>query len=407
MNLKIVIPIIIFIIMLISVIVFILYKKSYKVYNTELTINVKITEPPQEATFKKILTLTNPETENVYTTLQNLGSEVRGEEHLENEQARTIKINLDFKNNLDSYILLNTMVDELKKLNIVEMNYEGNIFDSTIRNEYKGKFKENNGKIVIDNMNLNVIYTKEFKEYKVVDSKSDNKDYIEGVEKQTEDMVNEANNAGDVSNSENSEPNENPENEPEPNENSEPEPENPEPEPKENFDAETIDLRIKNEKRNGDFVLYENQPQMSLHIVLFNIKSNDTIKETQKEINYPIFTYSAYKDIQDKTDIILEPYKGMISRKTSNNGTLNYELHYHSSKSIETDYKKILEEVNKSFDVLMLNYTPTNQLLIYQSSDTIKVKRYIKQLEQQNIKIVDDDNIKMANVNKLPCELFK
>jgi hypothetical protein len=169
-------------------------------------------------------------------------------------------------------------------------------------------------------------------------------------------------------------------------------------------------LRIKREHKDGDFILYENQPQMSLHVVLFNITKPELIEKTQKEINYPIFTYSAFKKIKEQMNIIMEPYKGLIARKSSDNGILNYELHYHSLKTIDNDYKKILEEITKSFDILILQFQ--DDLYIYQSNDTIKIKRYIKELEKMNIPIIKDsedetlDNIKMARINNLPSKIF-
>jgi len=429
MNSAIIISLIVFIIAIISVIVFVIYKKSYKTYTTQLIINLKIKEPAQEATLTKSFIITNPEAETIYTTLQKLGSNIKGEINLENPESRTIKLYAEFKDNLDSYILINSLVDKLKEFNTIEMSYNGNLFADNIKKEYQGKFKENNGMIIVDDLKLDTLYTKEFTDYKIVDSKADNKDFIENNNAQTQNLINDADNpdiqqqteqnSETQSETQNTQPQDTQNEESETqdteqqsdiqntqNEQSEQQSETQDTEQQENFDDNTLSMRIKEEKRDEDFVLFNNQPQMSLHIVLFNMSNSKTISETQKEINYPIFTYSAYKNIKETVNIILEPYKGLISRKTSDNGILNYELHYQSSKTIEGDYKKILEQINKSFDALLLTYTPKDLVFVYQSSDTIKIKRYIKQLEQNNIEIISDDGFKMAMVDKLPSQLF-
>ena len=430
-----IIVIIVVIIMVISIISFIIYKKVYKNYDTNLIININIKNPAQSGTLTKTLTLNNTDTENVYTTIINLGTNVKGEINLENETNRFIKINIDCTDNLDSYLIVNSLVDKLATLKIVDMNYKGNLYSDVIKKEYVGKFKEDNGKIVVNKLNLNTIYTKKFTEYKTVDSKADSADYLNKMNNQTkalndvdnsqtQDSKNTTPNSQTPNNStpndsqepnsddKNTTPNSQTPNDSTPNDsqepnsddkNSTPESQTPTPENKEKF--EDIDLRIKQEHKDGDFVLRTNQPQMLLHIILLNVTKPELIEKTQKEINYPIFTYSAFKDIKEKIEIILEPYKGLIARKTFTNGMINYELHYHTLKTIDNDYQKILNEVNKSFDTLMLKYQ--DKLYIYQSSDTIKVGRYIKDLKKMNIKIVkDDNNLKMAQINTTPSRLF-
>jgi hypothetical protein len=433
----------------------------YKNYNTNLTIDINIKNPAQSGTLTKTLTLNNTDTENVYTTILNLGTNVKGEINLENEANRFIKINIDCTDNLDSYLIVNSLVDKLATLKIVDMNYKGNLYSDVIKKEYAGKFKEDNGKIVIDKLNLNTIYTKEFTEYKTVDSKADSADYLNKLNERTEHLNDVDDPAADdsqepnpddkgsaaddkESNSQTPDDKESNDKESTPDDSQEPNPDDkestpddkesddtqeppsddknstpesqtpddksstpesqtPAPETKEKF--EDIDLRIKQEYKDGDFVLRTNQPQMLLHIILLNVAKPELIEKTQKEINYPIFTYSAFKDIKEKIEIILEPYKGLIARKTFTNGMINYELHYHNLKTIDNDYKKILNEVNKSFDTLMLKYH--DKLYIYQSSDIIKVGRYIKELKKMNIPIVkDDNNLKMAQINTTPSRLF-
>jgi hypothetical protein len=381
MNLIIVISVIlIIIIVIISIIAFIIYNKNYKTYNTDLSINVKVVNPEQEATFTKTINLNNSDTQNVYNTILSIGN-VKGEISLDNKESRSIKINIECKDNLDSYITVNTLVDKLAKLNIPDMNYSGNLFVDVIKKEYEGKYTENNGKIIINNLSMNILYTREFKDYDVVDLKAENEEYLKQQNQQ------QGQNQDQQQTQQN--PNQDQQNQ----------------QKQENF--KDIDVRIKQEHKNGDFVLYENQPNMFLHITLFNITTPELIEQTQKIIEYPIFTYSAFKDIKEQTDIILEPYKGAIARKTSDNGLLNYELHYHSTKTIDTDYKKIYEKINNAFGTLMLKFN--DNIYIYQSSDIIKIKRYIKQLEEFGINVTTDDNdkhIKIAQINKLPSQLF-
>ena len=194
MNSVIIISVIVFIIAIISVVVFVIYKKSYKTYTTQLIINLKIKEPAQEATLTKSFIITNPEAETIYTTLQKLGSNIKGEINLENPESRTIKLYAEFKDNLDSYILINSLVDKLKEFNTIEMSYNGNLFADNIKKEYQGKFKENNGMIIVDNLKLDTLYTKEFTDYKIVDSKANNKDFIENNNAQTQNSINNATN---------------------------------------------------------------------------------------------------------------------------------------------------------------------------------------------------------------------
>ena len=450
MNSVVIISIVIFIILIISIISFIVYKKNYQIYDTELTINVKATEDQKdvnsknesqapkinEGTFKKTVTLTNPDTENIYATLQTVQG-MKGEMKLDNPESRSIIMNVECKDNLDLYLVMNTLIDKLASLNIVTMKYSGNLFDSTIRQTYAGKFKEDNGKIILDDLSMNSMYTKEFKEYKIVDSKADSKEYIDNLEKQTQAMIDEANKEVDANGAAagdekkegtdggaaagdekkegadgtagdekkkgadgttgGNEKKEGVNGATDKKEESAP------PSNSESFDD--IGIRIKHERKSGKFIIYDNQPQMYLHIVLLNISKPESITATQKEINYPIFTYSAFKIVKEQVEIILEPYKGLISRKSDENGVLNYELHYHSNKTIENDYATILDKINKSFDVLMLKFNDV--LYIYQTNDIVAIKRYIKQLESKNIKIVvDDNNLKMAQISVEPTKLL-
>ena len=132
MNIAAVILVIIVIIIIIVAIISYKYYDNYKkdftnTYDTLLTINIKNKESGEEGIFTKILITTNPEIQNINYMLNNIDDNFIIEMNISDNNNRTINGNIICKNNLDTNLFVDSLIDVLKKLNITQMNYNGNV----------------------------------------------------------------------------------------------------------------------------------------------------------------------------------------------------------------------------------------------------------------------------------------
>lgn len=386
----IILVIIVIIIIVITIIVYIKYKDYKKnftnTYDTLLTINVKNKETGEEGTFMKTLNITNPEIQNINYMLNNIDDNFIIEMDISNDNNRTINGNITCKNNLDTNLFINSLIDVLKKINITQMTYKGNMYYDIIKKEIdSSKMKEENHKLIVDNMNLSILYITDFDDYKNRDIAEDNKEYVASVEKETQSMINKTaesfkkikrfiNKDNDDSESSDSSDDEY-ENIKQP----------------ETF-TEALEMMMKKEQKKYKFVKSGLENKLYIYINFVLTSSGNEIK---KRIIYPIYSYTGYKEIEFKVDTILENYKGLIAKREYISDGKLYELHYGDDKNIEIDYSKIYDEL-KNTCCLILNYN--NDKYVYQSTDLAQFKRYLSKLEENEIEVDEIDEYEDFNV---------
>ena len=390
MNKFIIIGIItIIIIVIISIIAFMIYKMKYQTYSTLITINLKVKEPAQEATLTKTITSTNPEIEEINYIIQNLDDSILTELNITNPEQRTLNINIEFKDNLDCYIIVNSLIDALKKVNIANMDYKGNMYEEQIKKD--GKFTEENGKIKSDNMALGILYVSEFTDYKDRDIAEENKYYVEKVEQQTQEMKDEANKPIE-------EQAQAPEQEQEQEQKEEQTQDQEQTQTTESF-TEALQQLADKEPKKYEFVKTSLTSPLFIKIIF----KNETTK-TEKTIKYPIYSYTGFKIMEEVINVLLESYKGLISKSDYAKYGEFYELHYQSDKTLENDYKKMYKELCKKSCCLILHLNGSSY--VYQSYDVPRFKRYMKKLEEMDIDTDDIDeyedfNVEEAEINNI------
>ena len=346
MNIIILLIILVIIIIIVAIIVYIKYYKPINIY---LLIQGYLSD--NEFEFVKLhqtIQLKPIEIEDFKNKLQKVDSKMKVSYDTVTHELYCTKN--DINNKIELYLFTNSIVDFLINNNITVMYYNGTI---------QGKADE-----ILD-CDISKLYTEEITDYKIV-------------------HVNENTNNENITNDNISNENENNENN---NENIN------------NEELEKISEQFSADEYHSseitDFVLYDNQ-NINAKIIFKNINDPNNIYI----IEFPIYTYSAYNKVRDKINIILEPYKGLISSKIITLNEITYELHYQNDKNLKIDYEKIKKEIEKNIGTLMVYLD--DQTYIYPTTDIQKLNRYIHQLKESKLKIIEGPySLKAARIKSM------
>ena len=353
MNL--IIPLITLIIIVIIILI-IIYIKYYKPIDVYLSIQGYLNNNKFEfVKLHQTIQLKPIEIEDFKNKLQKVDSKMKVSYNIDTHELYCTKNDINDK--IELYLFTNSIIDLLINNNITVMHYNGTI---------RGKVDE------ILNCDISKLYTEEITDYKIVhvneNTNNDNNEDIDDISNNNidnEDII-DNNNIENTNNEEELEK-----------------------------IAEQFSTDEYHSSEIADFVLYDNQ-NINAKIIFKNINDPNNIYV----IEFPIYTYSAYNKVRDKINIILEPYKGLISSKIITLNEITYELHYQNDKNLKIDYEKIKKEIEKNIGTLMVYLN--DQTYIYQTTDIQKLNRYIRQLKESKLKIIEGPySLKAARIKSM------
>ena len=347
MNIIIPLIILVIIIVIISIIVYIKYYKPIDIY---LSIQGCLNNNEFEfINLHQTIQLKPIEIEDFKNKLQKVDSKMKVSYNTTTHELDCGRY--DFNDKIELCLFANSIIDLLIDNNITVMYYHGTI---------QGKADE------ILNCDISKLYTEEITDYKVVHvNENTNNEIIDNDNKNINNNENDNNNNENINNEE----------------------------------LEKISEQFSADEYHSseitDFVLYDNQ-NINAKIIFKNINDPNNIYV----IEFPIYTYSAYNKVRDKINIILEPYKGLISSKIITLNEITYELHYQNDKNLKKDYEKIKKEIEKNIGTLMVYLD--DQTYIYQTTDIQKLNRYTRQLKESKLKIIEGPySLKAARIKSM------
>jgi hypothetical protein len=335
-----IIPIIITILIIVIIISVIIYIKYYKRNLFELKIT-GMKDDNNMIQIHKTIELNNIELNDFINKLQRVDSNMKVENDSKTIECTMIK----FKDDISFYIFVNSLIDVLIESNITTAQCA---------------MRTNQTKM-IDNSEcqLSSLYITQITDYKVI----------------------HVNSSGDVNidSDSNTDSNDNVDSD-------------------SNADSDNnIDKSIEQFSSNeyhssdaSDFILYDGQ-NINATIIM---KSDDQIYV----IEFPIYTYSAYKQINEQLSIILEDYKGLIASKSITMNEIKYELHYNNVNLLKTDYNALKTQIERRIGTLIVYLN--DQTYVYQTTDIAKLNRYIAQLGDTKL-IKGDYNLTAARINSM------